>query len=206
MRRMAIRWGGRALFIGLHVGLIALAWVLVIAPVQLMLAERTEEIAGRRAVLARYQAIAAQAETAGAFVRAVRERNARGGLLEGGSEVGSEGAASAGLQARLKAAAEGEGAVVRSVRGLPGRPLGGGSMIGARVELAGSVGVVAKFVQGIENGQALLVVTAASLRPRAEERIASAEAPLIDAQLDIYGGSLPGGTGSERDLRKEVAP
>ena len=89
--------------------------------------------------------------------------------------------------------------MVRSVRGLPGRPLGGGSLIGARVELAGPVAVVAKVVQGIENGQALLIITAASLRPGAQERAGLKEEPPIEVLLDVYGGTLPGGT-------KPVAP
>ena len=91
MSAMAQKWGARALFIGLNAGLLALIWVLVIAPIGTMIGERTQGIAARREVLARFQTIASQAETAGKFVRAVRERNSRGGLLEGGAKPAARG-------------------------------------------------------------------------------------------------------------------
>lgn len=184
MNSLLAKWGGRALFVALHAGLAAVLAVALILPLRTMLTERTNGLAERSEVLARYEAIAAHEGTASAFAREVRERNTRGGLLEGGNE----GAASAGLQSRLKSKAEGEGATVRSVRALPGRTLGSAQLIGARLEVSGPIEAVAKVVQGIENGQPLLMVTAASLRPAAQGRARANEEPVIEAQLDVYGG------------------
>ena len=184
MKAALARWAGRALFLALHASLVALLVAVVIWPAQQMIASRADAITERSELLVRYEGIAAHEGSAGTFAREVRDRNARGGLLDGGND----GAASAGLQSRLKASAESQGATVRSVRALPGRALGTAQLIGARLELSGPVEAIAKAVHDIENGQALLVVTAASLRPVAQGRARAGEEPVIEAQFDVYGG------------------
>jgi len=175
---------GKLTFLALNLAILALIVLGLLAPAWRMVEERMVAVAEKGEVLARYQQIAAAEGQASTYARQIRDRNVQGGLIEGGNE----GAASASLQARLQSAAESEGAVVRSLSALPSRALGQGQMIGARVEYAGTLAAVTRTIHKIEAGPALLVVTAASLRPRREARIGSAEEPQVDAQLDVYGG------------------
>jgi len=179
-------------FVALNAGLLAVFALGVAAPIWGGLEERIVALGERRALLARTQLIEGAEGQAKQYAQQVRSRNARGGLIEGGNE----GAASAAMQALLKSAAEAQGGVVRSLGALPsravvpGQAMGQvpGQMIGARLEYAGTLAAITRTIHAIESGPVMLVVTAASLRPRREAARERAEEPQVDAQLDVYGG------------------
>jgi general secretion pathway protein M len=181
------RWTGSALFLALHVGLAVLGYATLWLPLQQMTNAQAEAVAERQAILARYNGIIAQENAVIAYAKEVKDRNAKGELLE----AQNEGVANANLQAHLKGLAETAGVQLQSVRALPNRTVGALPFIGARIELSGHVAAVQSLLHSLEGGTAALIVTSAILRPNQIARLPNTkEEPLLDVQLDVYGGLL----------------
>jgi hypothetical protein len=181
------RMASHALFLGLNLGLVALIYFLIVAPIHGLLAEGGDSIAERRMTLARYEAIAAQENAVQDYVKQVKVNNARGELIEGASE----GIVNANLQARLKTSAESAGVTVRSMQALPAKTFRGATLIGARLDVFGKIGAIHTLARAIEEKPPLLLITAAVIRQQAAFWGAlKAEEHVIDAQFDVYGGSL----------------
>jgi hypothetical protein len=182
------QWSRRALFLGVNALLALLSFIVLIEPLRGLLAERADGLADRRATLARYEAIAAQEKAVRLYAQQVAESNAQGELLSGATE----GVVNANLQALLKAAADRSGATVNSIRMLPPKSVNGASLVGARLDVSGSIESLHALVRSLENETPLLLVIAASLRRQMPVWGAQTTADgILAAQFDVFGGASP---------------
>lgn len=182
------QWSRRALFLGVNALLALLSFIVLIEPLRGLLAERADGLADRRATLARYEAIAAQEKAVRLYAQQVAESNAQGELLSGATE----GVVNANLQALLKAAADRSGATVNSIRMLPPKSVNGASLVGARLDVSGSIESLHALVRSLENETPLLLVIAASLRRQMPVWGAQTTADgTLAAQFDVFGGASP---------------
>jgi len=181
--------GRRFLFIGGHLLALGLVWLVVVEPVRQFLAERDESLLQRRTTLARYESVARQTAAIEAYAQQVAESNAQGELVAGDNP----GIVAANLQARVKQLAESGGVTVRSIQLLPAKTLKGASLVGARMEVAGSLEATHALVRALEGEAPLLLVTGATLRNQQLSWGFMAGPPgeiTIDAQIEVYGGAL----------------
>lgn len=178
----------RALFVAVNLAAAALVYALLAAPVVRLLDEGAEAIAERRATLARYEAIGAQEDAVREYVKKVKDGNARGELIEGASE----GIVDANLQARLKSWAEGAGVGVRSIQALPIKALRGSPLIGARLDVTGTIESVHALVRALESEAPLLLVTTAAMRQQSSFwQLGAQPKQNVEAHFDVYGGASP---------------
>jgi hypothetical protein len=177
----------QALFVGANLLLAAIVYFALIAPLRQFLNDRAEAVTQRRATLARYEAIVARESAVQDYARLVTESNARGELLDGASE----GIINANLQARLKTLAETAGVTVRSIQILPVKTLRGVTLVGARIDVSGSIEPVHSLVRALEGESPLLLVLTASLRGQsmAWGFLQAETQNTIEAQFDVYGGA-----------------
>jgi general secretion pathway protein M len=174
-------------FVAAHLAVIAVVSCAMVLPYQRYVWARQQEIERKRDTLQRFEAVAAQDGAVQEFLRRVEERNSSGVLLPGQNEN----VASAELQSRLKALAEAQGVVVRSIRALPSKPSYAAQLIGVRLECAGTIEAIRTIVHQIESGPVLLVISETGLRSQIVPRAAMpVVAPTIDAQLDVFGGFI----------------
>jgi hypothetical protein len=154
----------------------------MIAPVRETLDDRDTQIAQRRAMLARLEALAAQEP---AVQAASRQAPSDGGEYLSGS---NEGVVGADLQTRLKGAIEAAGARLRAARTLPAQTVERIRYIGARMEIYGSLPAVHRAIAAIESGKPYLFVQAAVIKQApAAGRPDIAQEPVIDGQIDVFG-------------------
>ncbi len=179
--------GRRAIFIGVNLLIAALLYLIAIEPARRMIADGADNIAQRRATLARYQAVAAQASAVEDYARQVAESNARGELIDGASE----GIVNANLQARLKTLAEQSKVNVRSMQMLPSKTLRGTTLVGARLEATGSLDAIHALARALEGEPPLLLIVAATVRGQVMMwGIPASSEQDLDAQFDVYGGAV----------------
>ena len=110
-RRLLLR---RCVFIGVNIGLARSHLFSGIQPLVSFFSDQADRLSQARATLSKYRAIADREETVRAAAARADEAATSAAFLQGASE----GAASANLQARLKAIADQAGARVQSVRAL----------------------------------------------------------------------------------------
>ncbi len=173
----------------------------VAAPLFHFFVDGDESLTERRVTLARYRAVAAQENAVRDYARQVKESNTRGDLLEGTTI----GVATAALQARLLAMAQAAGVAVLSIQALPLRTLSAAGLdatsrhpgdepqlIGARIDVSGTPEAMHSFTRAIDTGPPLLFTTAAAMSQStiAWRKPSEDEQPLIQAQIDVYGGAL----------------
>lgn len=178
--------GRRAIFVAVNLSILLALYLLVVEPARRLVADGAEMIAQRRATLARYEAVAAQESAIQDYAREVADINARGELIEGDSE----GIVAANLQARLKALAEQAKVSVKSLQMLPARPFRGATLVGARIDVAGTLEAVHELARALEGEPPLLIVTAANLRGQVLIFGLPVEGnEEIEAQFDVFGGA-----------------
>jgi len=176
-----------ALFVGVNIGLLLLLYLVVVAPLRQYISDRADSLTQRRTILSRYEAVAARESLVQDYARSVAESNARGELIEGGAD----GIVAANLQARLRTLADGAGVTVRSLQVLPAKTLRGALLVGARVEIAGTIESVHTLARALEGDAPLLLVMAATMRGQAMGWGApQGGEQLVEAQFDVYGGAL----------------
>ena len=166
-------------------GLIIVGLVL---PLNTLFAGRDSYIADQRQMLARLQAIAAQAPNVSAIASDTTAQLQGGEFLAGPNEN----VISADLQNRLKAIAEGAGARSRATQALPQRAVGQIRYSGSRIEIYGPLQSIQRAVHAIESARPYLFITAASIKAS----VSRPEEPAIQAQLDVFGAMQ--GKGQER--------
>jgi hypothetical protein len=164
-------------------GSLALIYVLAVHPIVSLFSEQIDRLSQARITLSKYRVIAKREETIRAAAARTDEVTSSATFLQGASE----GAASASLQARLKAIAAQAGAHVQSVRALEPVTEGSVRYLKAHLELAGPVAAVYATLRAIEGGQPYLFVGQALLRMSAGAGILPTQEPSIEAQLDVYG-------------------
>jgi hypothetical protein len=173
----------RSVFVGFNMGALALIYFLAVQPLVLLFSDQADRLSQARTTLSNYRAIADREETVRAAAARADEAASSAAFLQGASE----GAASAGLQARLKAIADQAGARVQSVRAL--EPANEGSLryLKAHLELAGPVAAIYATLRAIEGREPYLFVGQALLRIPAGPGTVPTQEPSIEAQLDIHG-------------------
>ena len=181
-------WLRRAAFIGGNFAAAFAVAGLLVVPVQMFFAERDEQIASQRSVLARLAAVAGQQTRVEAVVRETDAQVDTGEFLAGTNE----GVIVADLQTRLKATAEAGGARLRSVQSLPPKRRDEVRYVGARLDIYGPMAAIQRTLHAIEAGIPYLFVDAAVVRatPTVSAQAlsnANAQEPMIDAQLDVFG-------------------
>jgi len=153
-----------------------------ILPVRDLLANRDEEIAQQRMMLARFKAVAAREA---AVQSAAKETAADQGEFLVGK---NDGVISADLQTRLKGMVEAAGAKLRSVRNLPSQTDAQARYIGSRIELFGPLAAVHRSIHAIESAKPYLFVKVAAIKLAPPiGQVGVPQEPLIEAQLDIFG-------------------
>ena len=174
----------RGVFVGFNMGSLALIYFLAVQPLVSLFADQADRLSQARTTLSTYRAIAEREETVRAAAARADEAASSAAFLQGASE----GAASASLQARLKAIADQAGARVQSVRALEPTNEANVRYLKAHLELAGPVAAIYPTLRAIEGREPYLFVGQALLRmPAGSPGILPTQEPSIEAQLDIHG-------------------
>ena len=174
----------RCVFVGVNIGVLAVIFLLSIQPIALFFSDQADRLSQARATLSKYRTIADREELVRAAATRAGDATTSAAFVQGASD----GAASANLQARLKAIADQAGARVQSVRALEPANEGHLRYLKAHLELAGSVAAIYATLRAIEGREPYLFVGQALLRmPVAAPGISPTQEPSIEAQLDVYG-------------------
>ena len=174
----------RCVFVGVNMGSLALIYFLAVQPLVSLFSDQADRLSQARTTLSKYRVIADREETVRAVAARADEVTSSATFLQGASE----GAASASLQARLKAIADQAGASVQSVRALEPATEGSVRYLKAHLELVGPVAAIYATLRAIEGREPYLFVGQALLRmPAGRPGILPTQEPSIEAQLDVYG-------------------
>jgi hypothetical protein len=170
-------------FVGINVGALAVVYVLAVQPLISLFSDQADRLSLARITLSKYRVIASREEQVRAAAAQADEVSSSATFLQGASE----GAASANLQARLKAIAAQAGAQVQSVRAIEPLTEGGVRYLRAHLELAGPVAAVYATLRVIEGAEPYLFVGQALLRTSTGAGSLPTQEPSMEAQLDVYG-------------------
>ena len=188
-------WLRHGLFILANLAAVFIALELVAFPVWTLLADRDTEIAQQQQMLARLNAMAAQAAT-------VQKLSEQGGATQDRPEFlrgPNQSVITADLQSRLSGMVQSAGGQVRSIRGLPPKVVDGITFVGAQVDLSGPLRAVQQTVYSIETSTPYLFITGAAIKPSMQANFpggaGTAAAPTLDARFDVLGALRP----EERD-------
>lgn len=157
-----------ALFVGVNLAMAAFVLLFLVVPVVGAFVERGERIADSSEQLARIKALQ----------RTVPLADTGRALLPGVDE-GSSGAV---LQSDLKAIAAAAGANVVAVRGLEPTRLAEASIVGATVEVTGSVYAIRDVVRRIEDHAPAFLIKSATIRGRSADQDSE-----LSAELTVEG-------------------
>jgi general secretion pathway protein M len=167
--------------------------VLIVWPVQDFFAGRDARIAGQRALLARFTAIAAQRTTVEGLAAQSTTGQQRSEFLRGAND----GVATANFQTMLKGMVEPTGARLRSMRALPTTSTENIKFIGAQLDMTGTMQALYQAVRTIEAAKPFLFIVNTQLRPTQQAAAtpgARSTEPTVDAQIDVVGAmESPGG-------------
>jgi hypothetical protein len=172
----------RLLFILCNIAAALFVVFVCILPFKELLASRDGEIREQRETLARLKAIAAREAD---IQSTAKEATSGAGEFVTGK---NDGIISADLQTRLKGMVEAAGAKLRSVRSLQPRTEGQTRYIGSHIEIFGPIAAIHRAIHTIEGAKPYLFVTAGMIKlapPMGQ--IGTAQAPLVEAQLDVFG-------------------
>ena len=153
----ALPTGRRGQFLALSLTLLALsaAYLLVVAPVAGLYAERQSTLETRRMLLPRLKAAADELPELRARAAELRAAaNARKVTLDGQSDA----VASANLQGRIEELASSAGAMIGSTESLPAEVRGGYRRIGLRYVLSGPYETLVKLLARLEAATPPLVI------------------------------------------------
>ncbi len=173
-------------FILANVAAVIGLWVAVIWPIQDFFASREAQLSERRAAFARFQAIAAQRSTVERLAAQSAADARRAEFLRGTND----GVAAANLQTMLKGMVAPTGARLRSIGALPAKPMEDMKLIGAQLEMTGTIKAIYQTVRTIETAKPFLFIVGAQLKPTQRVKVSFASnraEPTIDAELDVVG-------------------
>jgi hypothetical protein len=173
----------RVFFLSANLAACLMIWVCIVMPTSAFFTERNARIAEQRALLVRLTSVAIQEGAVQSIGHQVGAQ--RGDFLVGSSD----GVVNANLQTQLKRMAEGAGARVRSLQGLPAMTSEQVRYSGSRVEISGPIQSVHRAIYEIESAKPFLFVTVAQIRalPPTISPSGQAEEPVLQAQLDVFG-------------------
>ena len=186
------RWLRHGVFILANLAAIFLVFELLVSPVWSDLAARDAKISQQRQLLARLTAMAAQAP-------AVQKLLDQGGATRDRPEFlrgPNQSVIAAELQSRLSGMVQSAGGHVRSIRALPPKTIDGLTLLGAQVELSGSLRSVQQTVYAIESSTPFLFIAAATIKPSMQAAFAGrgmgpTTEPTLDTRLDVVGALSP---------------
>jgi hypothetical protein len=162
----------------------------VALPLHGFFSDRDEQIAERRAALARLTAIASQEANVQAIASDTRAQIRGDEFLSGPNEN----VINADMQTRLKAMTEAAGARSRAVQALPARTSEQIRYSASRIDMFGTIQSVQRAIYAIENAKPYLFIIGAIIKPSpGVNRPGVLEEPSIQAQLDIAGAIQIGG-------------
>jgi hypothetical protein len=178
-----------AAFWAVNALILAALYFLVVQPLRDAVAAGEDSLSERRATLARYETVVAQASAIEAYAKKVAAGNTHGEFIPGEND----GIVAANLQARLKAAADDAKVAVRSLQMLPSKTIQGAPLLGARLEVTGSLAAIHALARNLEGDAPLLFISDADLRSQTLFwGGASDKEPEIEAQFDVLGAAAPG--------------
>jgi hypothetical protein len=176
-----------AAFISINtLALLFIVYFLVL-PVTGFFQSREEEIIGKRALLARFMAVAEQETNVRKALQSIEAEAQHGEFLQGknDSEIIAD------LQTRLKSITDAAGARLRSVQGIPPRT-DGLRYSGVRIDIEGSLQSLYRTIRVIESVKPYLFVADASIKaPSANVSGPNGgREPILQAQIDVLGAVL----------------
>ena len=165
-------------FIVINLSAASLLYLALVAPVLDYLKDGRATLDLQREFLERTMKATAQATAIAAVAPREGERDAFPGA--------NEGAANAALQAKLKGIAESSSVSLRSVRSLSIKSVERLQMMGARLEISGSLPAIRRLIYGIEGASPSMFVSTAIIRSAHLARTDRADEPMLDAQFDVF--------------------
>jgi hypothetical protein len=160
--------------------------ILIVWPIQDFFADRDARISEQRALLARFNAIAAQRSTVEGLAAQSMTSQPRSEFLQGDND----GVATANFQTMLKGMVEPTGARLRSMRTLPTASADKLKFIGAQLDMTGTMQAVFQTIRTIEAAKPFLFIINAELKPTQQSAATpagSSAEPTIDTQIDVIG-------------------
>jgi general secretion pathway protein M len=184
----------RTAFLTINLSACLVAYTLGVLPIRAVLAQREVQIDEQRQLLARLNAIAAQAQTVQGLLDTVDAAKEHAEFLRGSNP----GVVAADLQTKLTALILSGGGRVRSIRSLPPKTVDGIKFLGAQIDISGPFRAIEQAVYSIENGTPFLFIAGATIKPSIQPSTFSGSAalttePTLDAQLDVIGALQPEG-------------
>lgn len=176
----------RAAFLAVTLLGVMLLYLLVLAPVADMLASQQNELQQSTSQVARLQNLVIQQGRISELAEKTRLGQQSQIFLTGGSE----GAASADLQERIKQICARAGASVQSIQGLDNRAVGGIRYFGAHLSMSGPIKAIESTLSSIEGELPYLFVDTLTIRAPAQPSGGTpTQEAALDVQLDIYGAT-----------------
>ena len=173
----------RSLFMLGNLAVLGLLFLGLVLPIDAVFAERDVRIQNQQLVLARLSAMAAQASRVDALASETNSEFQSGEFLTGANEN----VVAADLQTKLKTIMSSSGAQSRAIQSLPSRTADQIRYSGVRVDLTGPLPAVMRVVHAIESTRPYLFIFGATLKSGPAVRQGTAEEPVLQAQLDVYG-------------------
>jgi general secretion pathway protein M len=179
----------RVLFVFGNFAAYALIVGVIVMPIYALFADRDNRIEEQGKVLARLNAISAQATNVQSIVSDTKAQMQGGEFLAGPNEN----VVNADLQTKLKAMTEAAGARPRAVQALSVKTVDQIRYTGSRIEIFGSLQSILRAIHTIESSKPYLFISGAALKTLQPTRQGGSEQPVIQAQLDIFGAMQVGG-------------
>jgi hypothetical protein len=152
-------------------------------PIVSLFAERDARIQDQERLLARLNAVAAQASRIEVLASETETQFQSGEFLTGANDN----VIAADLQTRLKTILGNAGAQSRAIQSLTGRTVDQIKYSGVRLDFSGPLPAMMRVLHAIESAKPYLFVANASLKSGPALRQGQVEEPLLQAQLDVYG-------------------
>ena len=187
-------WISRALALALLVAVIAFAYYVVLVPLRESFAETDRRIADAKALLTRYEKLAAGRPALEAQVAELRSRQStEGNYLSGGTDA----LAAADLQERVNGIITGNGGTLRSIQVLPAEDENGFRKVAMRMQFTATTPSLFNIVYALEAQTPLLFIDNFEAQARRKRRTTAEQEQqetILTIGLDLYG-YLPGAPG-----------
>jgi general secretion pathway protein M len=180
-------WLSRVAALLLLAAVLAAAYVWIVEPIAAAYANTEAAVADTRALLERYNRLAAARPSLEAQLAAIEQKPDTAAYYLSGA---TDALAAAALQARVTALVEGSGASLLSIQTLTSTEERGMRRIAIRLQMTAEIAPLVRVLHGLETGIPLLFVDNLELQsqaaPAIEPDTAQASAPLI-VGFDLYG-------------------
>jgi general secretion pathway protein M len=186
MNGTMVRYARSGLAVAVLLGVLALPYLVIVAPVVDLYRSAQQELAEARAQLGRAAVFASRVERLRATLATLEQGNAnRGEFLKGQNES----LAAAQLQNQLKQFVDAAQAELKSTQTLPARKEGTLSRVTVRAQLTSSMAGVQAVIYAIESFSPRLFIDNLDIRARPQARGGqlTRDDMLLDVRFDVYG-------------------